>query len=117
MTNEHFLGFVAYLNWFAPKALIPTIGVLETVIEFELAVTLLIGVYPRVVAWASAALLTSFALTMSIRLGIKMTMGYGVYTAATAATLLGATAGSMGSFRANAGGEELRFKATETPST
>src|SRR5215472_8192270 len=104
MTNEHFLGFVAYLNWFAPKALIPTIGVLETVIEFELAVTLLIGVYPRVVAWASAALLTSFALTMSIRLGIKMTMGYGVYTAATAATLLGATAGSMGSFRANAGG-------------
>ena len=86
----HFLQYVAYLNGFMPKALIPTIGVAETVIEFTLAVALLVGFYQRIVAWASAALLMSFALTMSIALGILAPLGYGVFTAAAAALLLGA---------------------------
>jgi quercetin dioxygenase-like cupin family protein len=86
----HFLQFVAYLNPFMPKALIPTIGVVETVLEFTLALALLGGFYQRIVAWASAALLTSFALTMSIALGMLAPMGYGVFTAAAAALLLGA---------------------------
>ena len=88
----HFLQFVAYLNWFMPKALIPTIGAVETIIEFTLAVALLVGVYQRTVAWASAALLTSFALTMTIALGIKAPLGYGVFTAVGGAILLGAVA-------------------------
>jgi quercetin dioxygenase-like cupin family protein len=86
----HFLQFVAYLHPFMPKALIPTIGVVETVLEFTLALALLGGFYQRIVAWASAALLTSFALTMSIALGMLAPMGYGVFTAAAAALLLGA---------------------------
>jgi hypothetical protein len=86
----HFLQFVAYLNPFMPKALIPTIGVVETVLEFTLALALLGGFYQRIVAWASAALLTSFALTMSMALGLLAPMGYGVFTAAAAALLLGA---------------------------
>lgn len=85
----HFLQFVAYLNWFVPKALIPALGTVETVIECGLAVALLIGVYQRIVAWASAALLLSFAATMSIALGVAATLGYGVFTAAAAALLLG----------------------------
>jgi hypothetical protein len=84
------LQFVAYLNPFMPKALIPTIGVVETVLEFTLALALLGGFYQRIVAWASAALLTSFALTMSMALGLLAPMGYGVFTAAAAALLLGA---------------------------
>ena len=40
----HFLQFVAYLNPFMPKALIPTIGVVETALEFTLALALLGGV-------------------------------------------------------------------------
>jgi len=75
-----------------PKALIPTIGVVETVIEFTLAVALLVGVYQRIVAWASAALLMSFALTMSIALGIRAPLGYGVFAAVGGALLLGAVA-------------------------
>lgn len=88
----HFLQFVAYLNWFMPKVLIPIIGVVETIIEFALAVALLVGFYQRIVAWASAALLMSFALTMTIALGIKAPLGYGVFTAAASALLLGAVA-------------------------
>jgi hypothetical protein len=88
----HFLQFVGYLIKIAPHAIIPAIGVIETIIEFVLAGALLLGVYPRVVAWLSAALLTSFAVTMSIALGIPATLGYGVFTAISAALLLGAVA-------------------------
>ena len=87
---SHFLQFVAYLNWFVPKAVIPTLGIVETIIEFILAVWLLLGFYPRIVAWASAGLLGVFALTMTIALGIKAPLGYGVFTAVAAALLLGA---------------------------
>ena len=86
----HFLQFVAQLNAFLPKALIPTVGAVETVIEFALAIALLSGFYQRIVAWASAALLLSFALTMSFALGILAPLGYSVFTAAAAALLLGA---------------------------
>ncbi|HEV2419879.1 MAG TPA: DoxX family protein [Terriglobia bacterium] len=88
----HFLRFVAYLNWFVPKALIPTLGIVETIIEFALAVALLVGFYQRIVAWASAGLLFLFALTMSIALGIKAPLSYGVFTAFAATLLLGAIA-------------------------
>ncbi len=46
----------------------------------------------RIIAWASAALLMSFALTMAIALGIKAPLGYGVFTAVSGALLLGAVA-------------------------
>lgn len=89
---SHFLQFVAYLNWYVPRTLIPALGTLETIVEFTLAVALLVGFCQRMVAWASAGLLLSFALTMSIALGIKTPLGYGVFTAFAAALLLGAVA-------------------------
>lgn len=98
----HFLQFVAYLNWFVPKVLIPTLGAMETIVEFALAVALLVGVRQRIVAWASAALLTSFALTMTIALGIKAPLGYGVFTAVGGAVLLGAVAAPNSSGKVSA---------------
>jgi hypothetical protein len=86
----HFVQYVAVLNWFVPKSLIPGLAVLETIIELGLGVALLLGVYQRVVAWSSAALLTSFALTMSVALGIIAPVSYSVFTALGAALLLGA---------------------------
>jgi uncharacterized membrane protein YphA (DoxX/SURF4 family) len=84
--------YVATLNWFVPKALIPALSVLETAIETALAVALLVGVWERIVAWCSAALLLSFALTMSIVMGIVAPLSYSVFTAFAAALLLGAVA-------------------------
>src|SRR5260370_35345239 len=88
----HFVQYVAQLNSFVPKSLIPGLAVLETIIELGLGIALLLGIYQRVVAWSSAALLMSFALTMSIALGITAPLSYSVFTALGAALLLGAVA-------------------------
>ena len=88
----HFVQYVAVLNWFMPKSLIPALAVMETIIELGLGIALLLGVYQRTVAWSSAALLMSFALTMSIALGIIAPLSYSVFTALGAALLLGAVA-------------------------
>jgi uncharacterized membrane protein YphA (DoxX/SURF4 family) len=89
---KHFEDYVAVLNWFFPKALIPALSALETMIEAALGLGLLVGIYPRFVAWSSAVLLSSFALTMTISLGILAPLSYGVFTAVGAALLLGAVA-------------------------
>jgi putative oxidoreductase len=89
---KHFVQYVATLNWFLPKALIPALSVVETAIETVLGVALLLGIYQRIVAWCSAALLLSFALTMSVSLGIIAPVSYSVFTAFAAAFLLGAVA-------------------------
>jgi|GEM_PF-1144504 len=88
----HFVQYVAVLNWFLPKRLIPALAIVETIIELGLGLALLSGVYQRVIAWSSAALLTSFALTMSLALGITAPLSYSVFTALSAALLLGAAA-------------------------
>jgi uncharacterized membrane protein YphA (DoxX/SURF4 family) len=89
---KHFVQYVAVLNWFVPRGLVNGLAVLETIIELSLGVALLLGFYPRLVAWSSAALLMSFALTMSIALGIVAPLSYSVFSAAGAAMLLGAVA-------------------------
>lgn len=88
---KHFVQYVAILNWFVPKVVINSLALLETIIEGALGIALLLGLYPRLVAWCSAALLTSFALTMSIALGIVAPLSYSVFSAAAGATLLAAT--------------------------
>jgi putative oxidoreductase len=104
----HFVQYVAVLNSFVPKSLIPGLAVLETIIELGLGIALLLGFYQRVVAWSSAALLLSFALTMTIALGITAPLSYSVFTALGAALLLGAVAvphAACSSPRPNATGE------------
>jgi len=88
---KHFVQYVAILNWFVPKVVINSLALLETIIEGALGIALLLGLYPRLVAWCSAVLLTSFALTMSIALGIVAPLSYSVFSAAAGATLLAAT--------------------------
>ena len=89
---SHFVQYVAVLNRFVPKALVGGLAVLETIIESGLGIALLLGIYQRTAAWASAALLTSFALAMTFVLGIVAPLSYSVFTAAGAAMLLGAVA-------------------------
>ena len=89
---NHFVQYVAVLNWFIPKSLASGLAVVETAIEAAVAVALLIGIYPRLIAWISAALLASFAVTMSVALGIVAPLSYSVFTALGGALLLGAVA-------------------------
>jgi hypothetical protein len=87
---RHFVQYVAILNWFVPKALIHGLAVLETAIELGLGVALVLGIYIRLVAWSSAALLMLFSLTMTLALGIVAPLSYSVFTAAGGALFLGA---------------------------
>jgi hypothetical protein len=87
-----FLRLALGITFLVPKSLIPGLAVLETIIELGLGVALVLGIYQRVVAWSSAALLMLFALTMSIALGITAPLSYSVFTAFGAALLLGAAA-------------------------
>jgi uncharacterized membrane protein YphA (DoxX/SURF4 family) len=89
---KHFEDYVAVLNWFLPKAAIPALAAVETVIEVILGLALLVGIYLRVTSWCSAALLLLFALTMTCALGIVAPISYSVFTAVGGALLLAATA-------------------------
>ena len=89
---KHFEQYVGFLNWFLPRSVIPALSLLETVIEVALGLALFAGIFPRVVSWASAALLLSFALTMTFAQGAVAPVSYSVWTAVAAAFLLGAVA-------------------------
>lgn len=87
---KHFEQYVSFLNGFLPKTVIPALSLVETVIEVTLGLALLAGLFPRIVAWSSAALLLLFALTMTFAQGAVAPVSYSVWTAAAAAFLLGA---------------------------
>ena len=86
-----FLAYTEKLNWFAPAGLIPVLGLLATIAEIALAILLLTGIKLRESAFASAALLLCFAVTMTLASSIKGPLDYSVFTAAAAAFYLGAT--------------------------
>ena len=85
----HFLQFIAALDKFAPSRLVPMLGIMETGLEAVLAVALLIGIAPRVVAWTTVMLLATFAAAMSAALGMSVAAIYGAFSALGGALLLG----------------------------
>ena len=85
---EQYEGYVALLNWFVPKSLIPALGWLATAAEVVVAAGLLIGWRLRWFALAAAVLLTLFATAMTAALGPKPPLDYSVWSAAAGAFLL-----------------------------
>jgi hypothetical protein len=89
---EHFTAYTARLLWFLSPSLVAPAAILATGAELILAGGLLVGWRLHWWAFASAALLPSFALTMSCALGVKAPTDASVWTAAAAAFLLGVVA-------------------------
>jgi hypothetical protein len=89
---ERFTAYTTKLLWFLPPSLLAPAAILSTGAELLLAGGLLVGWRLHWWAFASAALLLSFALTMSAALGVKAPLDYSVWTAAAAAFLLGVAA-------------------------
>jgi hypothetical protein len=87
-----FTAYTAQLLWFLPPSLVSPAAILATGAEVVLAGGLLFGWRLQWWAFASAALLLSFALAMSVALGVKAPLDYSVWTAAAAAFLLGVVA-------------------------
>jgi len=88
------LDYVAKLNWFAPPASTPILAWAATVAEVVLGIGLLIGWQLRWFALAAGLLLLSFAITMTLALGVKAPLDFSVFAAAGGAFLLAASAGT-----------------------
>jgi putative oxidoreductase len=93
---KNFVAYTAVLNFFLPHGIVPILAVLVTIAESSLGMLLILGIWQRATAAASAALLGLFALAMSVALGVKAPLDYSVYSAAAAAALLFACAGRQG---------------------
>jgi len=87
-TFARFVAYTGQLNWFLPKATIPTLAILATCAETLLGVLLLVGWQTRTAAFLSGVLLSLFALTMTGALGIKVLLDASVFSAAGGAFLL-----------------------------
>lgn len=90
---QAFVDYVAKLNWFAPPASTPILAWAATVAEVVLGIGLLIGWQLRWFALAAGLLLLSFAITMTLALGVKAPLDFSVFAAAGGAFLLAASAG------------------------
>jgi uncharacterized membrane protein YphA (DoxX/SURF4 family) len=87
-----FVAYTAKLNWFLPAATIPALAVIATAAETLFGLLLVLGWKTRTTALLSGVLLTTFALTMTITLGVKAPLDLSVFSAAGGALLLGTSA-------------------------
>ncbi|MBV8586954.1 MAG: DoxX family membrane protein [Verrucomicrobia bacterium] len=85
---SHFVAYTAKVNSFLPQGLAPTVAVMATAAELVLGVALVLGVFPRLVAWAATALFGLFAVAMTVSFGIKAPLNFSVFVDAAAAFVL-----------------------------
>ncbi len=80
-----FLVYTQTINLWAPKFLIPTIGIIATAAEIVFAICLIIGFKKKLFAYLSGLLLLIFALSMTFSIGVKSALDYSVFVASAAA--------------------------------
>jgi putative oxidoreductase len=87
----NFNGFIRYtakVTSFMPASSIPFLAWSATIAELVLGIFLLIGVWLRWTALASALLLILFGAAMAISFGLKSPLDYSVFSASATAILL-----------------------------
>jgi uncharacterized membrane protein YphA (DoxX/SURF4 family) len=87
-----FVAYTAKLNWFLPAATIPALAIISTAAEILFGLLLVLGWKTRTIALLSGVLLTTFALAMTMALGVKAPLDSSVFSAAGGALLLATTA-------------------------
>lgn len=75
----HFVAYTAQVNSFLPVAWASTLALLATVAEALLGGCLLLGLFTRWTAWATALLMLAFALAMTLSFGPKAALDYSVW--------------------------------------
>src|SRR5262249_36314007 len=83
-----FVDYTAKLNWFLPAAMIPAVAMIATAAETLFGLFLVLGWKTRITALLSGVLLITFALTMTMALGVKAALDASVFSAAGGALLL-----------------------------
>jgi uncharacterized membrane protein YphA (DoxX/SURF4 family) len=87
---SHFVAYTAKVNSFLPMVVTPYLAVSASAAETLLGVALIVGVFSRTVAWASAVVLALFAGAMSLSFGVKALLNYSVLVDVAAAFALSA---------------------------
>jgi uncharacterized membrane protein YphA (DoxX/SURF4 family) len=87
---DGFMKYTAQVNSFMPASTIPFLAWAATCAELSLGIALILGVWPRWVALASAVLLAVFGIAMAISFGIKSPLDYSVFSASAGAMALAA---------------------------
>jgi putative oxidoreductase len=64
---------------FLPSAFAPALAIIATAAEALLGITLILGVFRRPVAFASAALFALFAGAMTVSFGVKAPLNFSVF--------------------------------------
>jgi len=103
---SRFLEYTHTLNWYLPGGMIPPLGVIATSAELLFGLLLLVGWHTRTTALLSGLLLLSFGAAMTLALGVKAPLNYGVFTGVGGALLLA----NCGSFPFSV--DELLFRRT-----
>ena len=85
---QPFVDHTRLLTFYLPQSLAPLAAIFATLAEAVLGVWLLVGWRTRVAAYASAALLLMFALSMTLAVGVKSPLNYATFTAVAAAFAL-----------------------------
>ena len=85
---SRFVNYTGKLNWFAPTAVLPALAWTATSAEILLGLALVLGLFTRVAALLSGVMLLLFALTMTFSLGVKVPLGFSVFSASAGAFLL-----------------------------
>jgi uncharacterized membrane protein YphA (DoxX/SURF4 family) len=83
-----FTQYTAQVNSFMPAFIIPFLAWAATVAELTLGIALIIGIWPRWVAFGAATLLFLFGTAMAISFGPKSPLDYSVFSASAGALLL-----------------------------
>jgi uncharacterized membrane protein YphA (DoxX/SURF4 family) len=86
----HFVAYTGKVNSFLPAGLAPALAIVATAAETVLGITLILGVFRRPVAFASAVLFAAFAGAMTVSFGVKAPLDFSVFVDFAAALLLGA---------------------------
>jgi len=87
---ENFVSYSNTLNFFVPNYIGSLLAIAATFLEALLGILLLVGYKTRLSAILSGTLLTLFALSMTLSLGIKSTFDYSVWIGASSCFLLAA---------------------------
>ena len=85
---DGFMKYTAQVNSFMPAFTIPFLAWAATIAEFTLGAALILGLWQRWVALASAVLLALFGTAMAISFGIKSPLDYSVFSASAGALVL-----------------------------
>lgn len=85
---DNFLSYTQLINPWVPNSLIPTLGLVATILEIIFAIFLIIGFKTELFAKLSGILLLVFGLSMTFSTGIKGAFDYSVFTASAGAFAL-----------------------------